>query len=189
MDQAPSVFQGRIGGAKGVWMIDALDERPSRLARTDGKVYWIEISESQLKFKPHPIDALSPDKARNRFEVNKYSKKLSSSSLTFQLLPILEKAGVPREIFKRLLREDLSSRVSEMEVAMDDGLALRKWNQETNPVTQERFQYGGIEMAGGLPESISEKINWFVEVICVPYVSCSQLTFCSTDLSQRRVFI
>ena len=164
MDQAPSVFQGRIGGAKGVWMVDALDERPPLLARSNGKVYWIEITASQLKFKPHPIDALRPDGARLTFEVNKYSKKLSPSFLNFQLIPILENRGVPREVFMRLLREDLSSRVGEMEVAMDGGLDLRKWNQDTNPVSAERAQYGGVEMVGGLPESTAEKINWFVEV-------------------------
>ena len=164
MDQAPSVFQGRIGGAKGVWMIDSLDERPAHLVRDDGRVYWIEITESQLKFKPPPIDAFRPDAIRNTFEVNKYSKKLSSSSISFQLIPILEDRGVPREVFKRLLREDLHARVIEMQEAMDDALMLRKWNQDANPVTQERVQYGGIEMEGGLPKSTAERINWFVEV-------------------------
>ena len=164
MDQAPSVFQGRIGGAKGVWMVDALDERPPKVTRSDGRVYWIEITDSQLKFKPHPIDHYMPDAARNTLDVNKYSKKLSSSSLTFQLISILEKGGVSQEIFARRLREDLSSRREEMELAMEDGLMLRKWNQQTNPVTEERVECGGVKMVGGLPESTSEKINWFVDV-------------------------
>ena len=163
-DQVPSVFQGRIGGAKGVWMVDALDEKPSQLARSDGGVYWIEVTESQLKFNPHPNDAYTPDAARNTFEVNKYSQRLWSSFLTFQLISILEKGGVPQDVFIRLLREDLKSRVCEMEEAMDDGLSLRKWNQDINPVSQERIRFGGIEMSGGLPESTAERINWFVEV-------------------------
>ena len=147
-----------------MWMVDTLDERPAHLVRPDGRVYWIEITESQLKFKPHPIDALRPDASRNTFEVNKYSKKLSSSSISFQLIPILEDRGVPQDVFKRLLREDLNARVSDMQEAMDDAVFLRKWNQDTNPVTQERVQYGGIEMEGGLPKSTAERINWFVEV-------------------------
>ena len=145
-------------------MIDALDERPSQLMRPDGSVHWIEITDSQLKFRPHPIDAFRPDVDRNTFEVNKFTKKLSSTSLSFQLLPILENGGVPREVFRRLLREDLSSRVSEMKAAMESGLGLRKWNQDVNSVSHERIKFGGIEMAGGLPESTPEKINWFVEV-------------------------
>lgn len=169
-------------------MIDALDERPPALTRRDSKVYWIEITDSQLKFRPHPIDALWPDAARITFEVHKFSKKLSSSSLSFQLLPILEQRGVPQDVFKRLLREDLSSRVSELEAAMDGGLALRKWNQDTNSVSGDRARFGGIEMVGGLPESTSEKINWFVEVSSPVLPSPQIAKLCSMDLSQRHVF-
>lgn len=162
MDQMPSIFQGRIGGAKGVWMVDALGEQPFNSgSRQD---FWIEITDSQLKFEPHPQDAMFPDTARVTFEVIKYSKKLSATTLSFQLMPILEDRGVPYEVLKRLLEEDLTARVGELEVAMDSTLALRKWNQEVNPVFEERLRNGGIEMAGGMPDSVPERINWFVEV-------------------------
>lgn len=144
-------------------MIDVLDERPSQ----KGGNFWIEVTDSQLKFNGHAIDALSPDLARVTFEVNKYSKKLLPSSLNFQLLPILEDRGVKREVFVKLLREDLTAKVGALEVAMDSGLGIRKWNQENNPVSEERAQFGGIEFRGGLPSSNSEMINWFVEV-CIP---------------------
>lgn len=157
-------------------MVDALDEAPRRLAREDSKVYWIEVTDSQLKFAPHSIDALSPDNARVTFEVNKYSSKLSPGFLNFQLMPILEKGGVPQNIFKVLLEEDLSSRVGEQEVAMDDALSLRKWNQDVNPVVRERASFGGIEMLGGLPNSTPEKINWFVEVSGTTLLQCILLT-------------
>ena len=150
-----------MAGAKGVWMIDALDETPFK----HGRNYWIEITDSQLKFEGHAIDVFCPEPARVTFEVNAWAKKLSPSSLNFQLLPILVDRGVPREVFMRLLDEDLTARVGELEVAMDSGLALRKWNQETNSVTEERVRYGGIEMQGGLPFSRAEKINWFTEVL------------------------
>ena len=154
-------------------MIDALDERPSTLARTDGKVYWIEITESQQKFNPHLRDALFPDKARVTFEVNKYSKKLSSSSLSYTMIPILENRGVPKDVFVNLLRADLGSRFGEMEAAIEDNLALRAWNQQVNPTLTERLGYGGVEMRGGLPDSTPEKINWFVEVSSTPSITMS----------------
>ena len=144
-----------------MWMIDPLDETPRAL---NDRNYWIEITDSQLKFEGHNIDARYPDAARVTFEVNDYPKKLTPSHLSFQLLPILENRGVPAKVFINLLEKDLTARVAEMEVAMDSGLALRKWNQTNNPVTEERAQYGGIEMQGGLPQSTAEKINWFVEV-------------------------
>ena len=151
-------------------MVDALNEEPSRSARKDGQFYWIEITDSQLKFDPHSLDCLSPDSARFTFEVNTYSKKLTAGSLSFQLMPILENGGVPQDVFKSLLREDLTSRVAELEVAMDDPLSLRKWNQDVSPVAGQRATYGGIEMQGGLPKSREEQINWFVEVGSYSYI-------------------
>ena len=142
-------------------MVDPQDETPSE----KGRNYWIEITDSQLKFEGHPKDEYNPEPARVTFEVNDWAKRLSSSFLNYQLLPILMDRGVPPNVFATLLDQDLTARVGELEVAMDSGLALRKWNQETNPITEERDKYGGIEMQGGLPSSTSEIINWFTEVL------------------------
>lgn len=157
-DYVPCVFQGRIAGAKGIWMVDALDE-----SIPNGRGYWIEITDSQLKFEGHNCDQWAPDPKRVTFEVQSFSKKLSAASLNFQLIPILEDRGVPYEVFKRLLEEDLTSRISELGDAMQSPLDIRIWNQENNSVTEERIQNNGIEMVGGLPLSLAEKINWFVE--------------------------
>lgn len=143
-----------------MWMIDAQDETPSK----QGRNYWIEITDSQLKFQGHVGDEIYPEAARVTFEVNAWAKRLSSSSLNFQLLPILVDRGVPPMVFATLLDQDLTARVGELEVAMDSGLALRKWNQDINPITEDRARYGGIEMQGGLPLSRAETINWFTEV-------------------------
>ena len=166
LDTVPSAFQGRIGGAKGMWMVDALDESLPNSQRENG--YWIEITDSQLKFEGHLTDNLFPDRERVTFEVQSYSKKLSTASLNYQLMPILEDRGVPYEVFKRLLEEDLTAKVGELEVAMDSALALRKWNQDNNSTVEERLSNKGIEMMGGLPDSAAEKINWFVEVCAQP---------------------
>lgn len=142
-------------------MIDAQDETPTERGRN----YWIEITDSQLKFEGHAKDEIYPEPGRVTFEVNAWATKLSSGSLRFQLLPILLDRGVPPNVFETLLDKDLTARVGELEVAMDSGLALRKWNQENNPTTAERARYGGIEMHGGLPSSTAERINWFTEVL------------------------
>lgn len=146
-------------------MVDTLGETPAKQDRN----YWIEITDAQLKFEGHAIDAFDPVPARITFEVNDYVKKLSSSSLKFQLLPILVDRGVPREVFEMLVEKDLSARMGELEVAMDSALTLRKWNQDVNSTVGERIEHGGIEMQGGLPFSRAEKINWFVEVCLVSY--------------------
>jgi len=162
LDRVPCMFQGRIQGAKGVWIIDALDEHLESDQR--GLNFWIEIIDSQLKFNPHPIDSFEPDAARVTLEVNKYPKKLQPASLNFQLIPILESRGVKQKVFVRLLREDLTAKVAALEVAMDSGLGIRNWNQINNPVTKEDKQLGGQDFLGGLPSSSAEMINFLVEV-------------------------
>ncbi len=159
LSQAPCVFQGRIGGAKGVWMMDALDEKLPQNSRG----YWIEVTDSQLKFEGHPTDRVFPDPARLTFEVHSWARTLVPASLNFQLIPILLDRGVPQEVFMVLLEEDLTAKVGELKVAMDSGIVLRKWNQDNYSVSQERARNNGIEMVGGLPDSLSERINWLVE--------------------------
>ena len=154
-------------------MIDPLDETPRAL---NDRNYWIEITDSQLKFESHNIDARYPEPARVTFEVNDHPKKLTPSHLSIPLLPILENRGVPAKVIINLLEKDLTARVAEMEDAMDSGLALRTWNQTNNPVTEERAKYGGIEMQGGLPQSTAEKINWFVDVSLLQSTYHQELT-------------
>jgi hypothetical protein len=50
----PSTFQGRIGGAKGMWIVsgESFSKDPDDLE------IWIQINDSQLKFNPHEEDLL-----------------------------------------------------------------------------------------------------------------------------------
>lgn len=172
LDQTPCVYQGRIGGAKGIWMVDYTNEISprSKVSAFNGFTLqgngekWIEITDSQQKFEPHAWNYYCPEDELVRFEVHSFSKKLSSATLNFQLMPILANRGVDESVFDRLLEEDLTDKVSHLEAAMEDGLALRKWNQDNNSIAGERTQLEDIEMQGGLPLSMPEKINWFVEV-------------------------
>ncbi|KAL8909002.1 MAG: hypothetical protein Q9207_000453 [Kuettlingeria erythrocarpa] len=158
LDRTPSIFQGRIAGAKGVWMVDSLDEE---IQGPDGD-FWIEITDSQLKFEASGEDELYPDPERVTFEVNSYARPLVQANLNFQLMPILADRGVSFQVFSNLLEADLTAKVSELESAMESGLAIRKWNQDVNPVLAGRMSHG-VEMRGGIPSSLSETINWFVE--------------------------
>lgn len=73
----PSAFQGRIAGAKGLWMVDSERSKHRVFSENGGDGIWIEISESQLKIKPHPVDWKDPvDEEKLTFEVVNWSKPL-----------------------------------------------------------------------------------------------------------------
>ena len=134
--------------------------------------FWIEVTDSQLKFRGHTIDETDPDPVRLTFGSVRHSMPLSSHTLNFQLIPILVDRGVPDKVLMQMLEDDLTDRVNELRDAMDDGLKLRKWNQENNSVTEERIQNGTIKMQGALPELLAERINWFVEVSINGFLRC-----------------
>ncbi|KAL8670790.1 MAG: hypothetical protein Q9168_004688 [Polycauliona sp. 1 TL-2023] len=167
LEYTPSIFQARIAGAKGVWMIDCLGEC---ISGPKGDT-WIEITDSQLKFEPDGKDNLYPDPERLTFEVNSWSKPLTEAALNFQLMTILTACKVPSQVFCDLLEADLTAKVANLEAAMESGLAIRKWNQENNPVSSERAAHG-VEMQGGIPSTLAEKINWFVEHGFEPHSCC-----------------
>ena len=140
-------------------MVDALDEVWPKSSRN----FWIEITESQLKFEKHQHDAIYPDPARVTFEVHSFCKPLSSASLNFQLMPILAHQGVPKSEFQRLLEEDINAKVDQLDAATDSPLSLRKWNQDNN-LGSEMIEQESIQMQGGLPCLNVERINWFLDV-------------------------
>ncbi|KAI9765485.1 MAG: hypothetical protein M1840_007311 [Geoglossum simile] len=156
----PSAFQGRIAGAKGLWMVDP-SEDPS--PTVDNRGFWIEITDSQLKFEGHSIDLYQPDNDRVTIEINSWSQPLKAASLNFQLIPILECQGVPRDVIKKRLEEDLKSRISGLMESLEDPVAFRKWNHDANGSANERLRNQGVQFLGGLPASETEQINWFLE--------------------------
>ena len=154
---APSAYQGRIGGAKGLWFVDPSDEKDEH-----GNGVWIEVTDSQLKFDWHQNDKLWPDERRRTFEVTAWSTPLSASRLNFQFMPILVNRGVESHILKLKLEADITKRCSLIEAAKESPRALASWNQENAPLLTRRGSDGSIEWQGGQPRSIAEQINWLV---------------------------
>ncbi|OJJ72452.1 hypothetical protein ASPBRDRAFT_42146 [Aspergillus brasiliensis CBS 101740] len=102
----PSAFQGRIAGAKGLWMVDKHQSDIS----ADGDDVWIQISDSQLKIKPHPHDWRGlVDDEKLTFEVVKWSKPLHPVNLNIQLLSILDHGGHIKEHLADLTRLGIQS--------------------------------------------------------------------------------
>ncbi|KAH0539032.1 hypothetical protein FGG08_004426 [Glutinoglossum americanum] len=160
-DYMPSAFQGRIGGAKGLWIVASDEAQPNGTPEDRG--FWIEVGESQRKFTPHVDDTLDPDEDQVTFEVCDWSRPLRSHNLGRQLLPILVNGGVPPQVLVGLLKEGIASDVANQIAAMKSSIAFRKWNQDKYPTMKERTRSGTVKMLGGLPNSESEQVNLLLE--------------------------
>ena len=161
LSHLPSGFQGRIGDAKGLWSIDpcyhGIDE-------------WIEIYDSQRKWKRSGEsidDSAYKDPAHRIFEVNKWSGKLKSADLNYQLLPILvdraRSSSEMRQTIEKLVEDDLTRRVESQRMAMENPLLFRKWVRDSNPRLADRVKHGAVPFVAAMPDSTEEKLNMFLD--------------------------
>ena len=157
----PSVYQGRIAGAKGLWMVEKGDEAYcGECHRTGDDRLWIEVSDSQLKIKPHPRDASTAEEEQRTFEVLAFSSPARAAYLNVQLMTILHDRWVPKEAFERLLRVDTETYHQSLCDAMDDPLALRLWLQSNQHSTRPPE---GIKTTGARPDDPAEQIVLLLE--------------------------
>jgi hypothetical protein len=104
----PSCFQGRIAGAKGLWMVDC--HHSSTNTTMNNNDIWIQISDSQLKIHPHPQEWTGPiDDEKLTFEVVNWAKPLHPVDLNIQLLAILEYGAGVKDYIAKLTRDGVQS--------------------------------------------------------------------------------
>ncbi|KAJ6007534.1 hypothetical protein N7540_011510 [Penicillium herquei] len=112
----PSAFQGRIAGAKGLWMVDRSKSKYQSFCEDDGDDLWLEISDSQLKIFPHPQEWTGTiDDEKLTFEVVSWSKALHPVELNIQLLVILAHGGKVRRCIAELARKGLDNLAEDLE--------------------------------------------------------------------------
>jgi RNA dependent RNA polymerase len=162
--EVPSVFQGRVAGAKGLWMVvpdyDFMELGP--------RGYCIEIADSQLKIKPHPQEKYEADEAKRTFEVLKCSSPGKPAALNVQLLTILHDRGVTRETLSDLLLADMSTFYKELGASMESPLCLRSWVQSSGMYSRSEE---GIRMAGAFPDETVEQAIMLIESGFTPQTS------------------
>ncbi|CAO3589352.1 unnamed protein product [Absidia cylindrospora] len=104
-DILPCAVQGRIGGAKGLWIV------PPDLNMESGE--WIEIRASQHKFKTGLPDAKKKtDPIHFTFDVVKNAFCIYPSHLNTQFIQCLSSGGVPTGLLVDLLREHIDTVVA-----------------------------------------------------------------------------
>lgn len=162
LDYIPSAFQARIGGAKGMWIVDVKD--------FSDKVY-IEIYPSQVKWDGGAKGTLvfSIDSSHRMFEVLRWTGPARSAALNLQFLPILENRGRSnngknmREAISRLLENGLTHEIGRQRAAMENPQSFRKWVRDTDSGITDRINLGHVQYWAGMPRSLGEKLNLLLD--------------------------
>ncbi|EED17583.1 RNA-directed RNA polymerase, putative [Talaromyces stipitatus ATCC 10500] len=181
----PSAFQGRIAGAKGLWMVDR--------DRGEDERFWIQVSDSQLKVKPHPRDFFGHvDKEKITFEVVGWSKPLRSSEINTQLLEVLNNRGQVRNRVADIARDAIRSIYSEFEIVMEkNSIPLaRALIQKIRPNTEDGHSRTNIRRIDQWLSNNIESIIRFLEAGFSPrdfHPLRERLRICLRDTLDRYV--
>lgn len=147
----PSVVQGRIFGAKGLWYRDDddanLDQRPEKL---------IWISKSQIKVRQN--DREYHDTHKVTFNVVATSGGAYSSFLYADQLPILVDRHVPQSAIENVVKESATAIGDEFVEAFPDPTALTEWINRQSRIRESRTRNSGIESIGGFPTLKEEQV-------------------------------
>ncbi|KAI8137351.1 RNA dependent RNA polymerase-domain-containing protein [Fennellomyces sp. T-0311] len=136
-DTLPCAIQGRIGGAKGVWIVEPT------LDFNSGD--WIQIRASQQKFKTgvQQFDMKS-DPIHFTFDLVKNSICIYPSNLNTQFIQCLSSGGVPTSVFVDLLTEYLQ-RLTMVVTENRNIRLLRDWISKTGSIMRARWEMEDIE--------------------------------------------
>ncbi|KAK2798086.1 hypothetical protein FQN51_007905 [Onygenales sp. PD_10] len=162
LEGLPACYQARIAGAKGVWMVDRDDSRFKPGERNFG----IQITESQLKIRPAPQHDRRPvDDARLTFEVVSYSRPLKSSSLSVQVLKVLQHGGVQEAHIERFIRQSMSTFYGTFldVVSRRTRVSCRGWLQMMRPIGDEGYKRKTRRLDDIFPTQYIEQAALLVE--------------------------
>ncbi|RPB08414.1 RdRP-domain-containing protein [Morchella conica CCBAS932] len=148
-ESTPTAVQARIGGAKGVWMVDPDGDWNSE------ELYINVKTDSQLKYEGHENDN---DWARLTLDVLASSHDPKPANINVQLIPILADRGVPFSVMKELLEEHLEGHLNELFQTIDEPVQLRKWLYDHGGLARERISSKTTCMptCGALPNNTHE---------------------------------
>ncbi|EFE32272.1 RNA-directed RNA polymerase, putative [Trichophyton benhamiae CBS 112371] len=167
LSKVPTIFQGRIAGAKGIWLVAKDDQdihvKGLRNFETE-RGYWLVINASQLKVQPPPLVILLT------FDVSSYSQPPQPVHLNIQFLMVLQDRGVNKEYILSLIPDEADKFYSEFLLVQNgDPVACRAWvrknggdassqipalNESTFP-TNHTAQLNGLLDAGFSPSNLA----------------------------------
>jgi hypothetical protein len=154
LSDLPSAIQGRMGSAKGMWIVD-VNERPTE--------DWIETYPSQRKW-----DCVQTDPFHRTLEVHGFSHELHSAGLNLQFLPVLEDRALDvrkmRDTIGRLMADSLHEELDSLKSSMTRPLQFRLWvHSRGSSARAERVQHQQVPFLGGLPKRPEETMNFLLD--------------------------
>ncbi|OPB39081.1 QDE1, RdRP protein [Trichoderma guizhouense] len=155
LSDCPSCFQGRLGSAKGMWLIDVESEE-------DSERDWVETYPSQRKWicdfdDPH----------HRTLEIRNWPSELRSASLNQQFIPVLEarspQPNAMRRVVSEHLQRDLHADLGEQAAAMKEPMSLRLWIHQSGPSKSDRSLDGSAGFLAGLPNDNADKVAFLLD--------------------------
>ncbi|UKZ88673.1 uncharacterized protein TrAFT101_004417 [Trichoderma asperellum] len=155
----PSCFQGRLGSAKGMWLIDVDSEEDFE---EDFEEDWVEIYPSQIKW-----ECDFKDMHHRTLEIRNWPSELKSASLNQQFIPVLEAQAIKPEVMRWVISEHLQralqADLGEQTEAMKDPMSLRLWIHQSGPPKNDRSLDGYAEFLAGLPNNNADKVAFLLD--------------------------
>ncbi|EHK41517.1 hypothetical protein TRIATDRAFT_321718 [Trichoderma atroviride IMI 206040] len=159
LTDCPSCFQGRLGSAKGMWLIDVDSEGDFE---EDFEKDWVEIYPSQRKW-----ECDFKDVHHRTLEIRNWPAELKSASLNQQFIPVLEArskdSGLMRRVMSSHLQRALHADLGEQTDAMKDTMSLRLWIHQSGPSRNDRLLDGSAEFLAGLPNNSADKVAFLLD--------------------------
>ncbi|KAI3530696.1 RNA-directed RNA polymerase [Colletotrichum abscissum] len=153
LSDIPCTIQGRLGSAKGVWIVDVEDT---------GSDVWIETWPSQRKW-----DCDFIHQEYRTLEIKHVAAEPRSASLNIQFLPILEDRAKDKQAMRKFVGDRLLDQLSDefkvQKDALKHPLQFRQWVNENFAARKQRMTQNSVPFLAGLPESKEEQLTYLID--------------------------
>ncbi|KAL7960432.1 RNA dependent RNA polymerase domain-containing protein [Trichoderma compactum] len=155
LSDCPSCFQGRLGSAKGMWLVDVESEE-------DFERDWVETYPSQRKWK---CDFQDPH--HRTLEIRNWPSELRSASLNQQFIPVLEARSPQPDAMRRVISEHLQralhAELGDQAAAMKEPMSLRLWIHQSGPSKTDRSLDGSTKFLASLPDNTADRVAFLLD--------------------------
>jgi hypothetical protein len=153
-------FQGRIAGAKGIWIPDGDPYQADPANKPAGPHLY--ISKSQIKVRLPCLLTCNP--AYLNFNLVRTNASARPSVLHLGYLPILLDRGVERQTIIEIVTVQVQAKVDRIVEAVRDGPeAVRVWLNSKNDMLEARNREQGMSQVAGFPIRNNERVVQMLE--------------------------